>query len=90
MILAALDDARNGDAPERYFASDPCEQRFDRPERRREDPDEATVPPAAEQREPAVSWMIPTMIPIQPEVWRLENAYCVPSKKCALLTAAIP
>jgi hypothetical protein len=29
------------------------DQRLDRPECRREDPDEATVPPAGEQREPA-------------------------------------
>jgi len=30
---------------------------------------------------PAVSWMTPTMIVIQPQVWRLENTYCVLSKK---------
>jgi hypothetical protein len=47
-------------------------------------------PPPPMGEAPAMSWTTPMMIVIHPHVRRVENAYTVPLKKCALPPAAMP
>ena len=47
------------------------------------------APPAMSEN-PAVTSIAPTMIVIQPHVWRFVNTYCVPLTKRALLAAPMP